>query len=155
MSIRFLLLLSGYLLLSGCQDTSQSESRSLSDILNMNTDRVVRDFDSEQIQRGSDIFHIHCAGCHGENAAGTPDWRTPNSDGRLQPPPLNGTAHAWHHSTAVLTKTILKGGPPEFSSMPAWEGILTEQQVDDIVVWIKSLWPEDIYTTWYHNFEEK
>ena len=155
MSIRFLLLLSGYLLLSGCQDTSQSESRSLSDILNMNADRVVRDFDSEQIQRGSDIFHIHCAGCHGENAAGTPDWRTPNSDGRFPPPPLNGTAHAWHHSTAVLTKTILKGGPPEFSSMPAWEGILTEPQVDDIVVWIKSLWPEDIYTTWYHNFEEK
>ena len=155
MPIRFFLLLCGYLLLSGCQDTSQSESRSLSDILNMNTDRVVRDFDSEQIQRGSGIFHIHCAGCHGENAAGTPDWRTPNPDGRFPPPPLNGTAHAWHHSTAVLTKTILKGGPPEFSSMPAWEGILTEQQVDDIVVWIKSLWPEDIYTTWYHNFEEK
>lgn len=155
MSIRHLWIAGSFLLVVGCDDTTQTGSRSLGDILNLNSIQVTRNFDTTQVQRGSDVFHTHCAGCHGENAVGTPDWRTPTPDGRFPPPPLNGTAHAWHHSTAVLKKTILKGGPPEFSTMPAWEGILTEAQVDDVVVWIKSLWPDEIYTTWYHNFEEK
>jgi len=155
MPVRLLLLLSSFLLVAGCEQAQQPGSRSLSDILNLGSDRVARNFDPAQIKRGEEIFHTHCAGCHGNNAVGTPDWRKPNPDGRFPPPPLNGTAHAWHHSTAVLKKTILKGGPPKISSMPAWEAVLTEQQVDDVVVWIKSLWPDEIYTTWYHNFEEK
>ena len=140
---------------AGCEEANQSETRSLKDILNQNTERVVRNFDPTQIQRGEIIFQANCENCHGKKAAGTTDWRKPGADGRFPPPPLNGTAHAWHHSTAVLKKTILKGGPPEFSSMPAWEDKLTEQQVDDVVVWIKSLWPDEIYATWYHNFEDK
>ena len=39
--------------------------------------------------------------------------------------------------------------------MPAWEGKLTEQQVDDVIVWIKSLWPDEIYDIWVKNFEDK
>lgn len=151
---RYILPLGVVVLLAGCDSTEQSEPRSLSDILNLGGDQVVRQFDPAQTQRGSELFHTHCAGCHGENAVGTPDWRTPTPEGRFPPPPLNGTAHAWHHSTAVLKKTILKGGPPEVSNMPAWESVLTEPQVDDIVEWIKSLWPEDIYATWYNHFEE-
>jgi mono/diheme cytochrome c family protein len=152
---RYLWLSANMFLFAGCDVNQQTEPRSLSDILNLNSGHVERNFDPAQIQRGSDLFHTHCAGCHGENAVGTVDWRTPNPDGRFPPPPLNGTAHDWHHSTAVLKKTILKGGPPEISAMPAWEGILTEQQVDDIVVWIKSLWSDEIYAMWYNNFEDK
>ena len=135
------------IVITGCEEANQSETRSLKDILNQNTERVVRNFDPVQVQRGEIIFQENCENCHGKQAAGTTDWRTPGADGRFPPPPLNGTAHAWHHSTAVLKKTILKGGPPEFSSMPAWEDKLTEQQVDDVVVWIKSLWPDEIYAT--------
>ena len=155
MPIRVLLLMIAAIILAGCEETAQPEFRSLNDILNLNSETVVRDFDATQIKRGESVFQANCENCHGKNAAGTTDWRKPNADGKFPPPPLNGTAHAWHHSTAVLKKTILKGGPPEISTMPAWEGILTEQQVDDVVVWIKSLWPDEIYTTWYRNFEDK
>ncbi len=155
MPIRFLLLICTLLIISGCDENTQSESRSLKDILNRNTGQIARNFDADQIIRGESVFQTNCESCHGKNAEGTTDWRKPNADGKFPPPPLNGTAHAWHHSTAVLKKTILKGGPPEISSMPAWEGILTEQQVDDVVVWIKSLWPDEVYATWYQNFEDK
>ncbi|MCB1948642.1 MAG: cytochrome c [Burkholderiales bacterium] len=155
MSTRILLLIVVGLILAGCDEAGQQETRSLKEILNLNSERVVRNFDPDQIKRGESVFQANCENCHGKNASGTTDWRTPTADGKFPPPPLNGTAHAWHHSTAVLKKTILKGGPPEFSTMPAWENILTEQQVDDVIVWIKSLWPDEIYTTWYHNFEDK
>ncbi|SER66548.1 Cytochrome C oxidase, cbb3-type, subunit III [Nitrosomonas sp. Nm51] len=155
MPIRILFLAVGGFMLAGCDETRQPETRSLKEILSPNSERVVRNFDPDQIQRGESVFQANCENCHGKNAAGTTDWRTPAADGKFPPPPLNGTAHAWHHSTAVLKKTILKGGPPEFSTMPAWEGILTEQEVDDVIVWIKSLWPDEIYTTWHHNFEDQ
>ncbi|SEN36729.1 cytochrome c [Nitrosomonas marina] len=155
MPVRILLMFVGGFLLTACDDSGQQETRSLKEILNLSSERVVRSFDPEQIKRGERVFQANCENCHGKNATGTADWRTPTADGKFPPPPLDGTAHAWHHSTAVLKKTILQGGPPEFSTMPAWEGILTEQQVDDVIVWIKSLWPDEIYTTWYHNFEEK
>lgn len=154
MLTRFVLI-SFLFILAGCEQAEQQEVRSLKDILNLNSERVARNFDPDQITRGETVFQANCENCHGKNAEGTTDWRKPNADGKFPPPPLNGTAHAWHHSTAVLKKTILKGGPPEISSMPAWEGVLTEQQVDDVVVWIKSLWPNEIYATWYQNFEDK
>ncbi len=153
--IRVLLLMISAIIIAGCEETSQPEFRSLNDILNLNSEAITRDFDPAQIKRGEIIFQANCQNCHGKNAEGTTDWRKPNADGKFPPPPLNGTAHAWHHSTAVLKKTILQGGPPEISTMPAWEGILTEQQVDDVVVWIKSLWPDEVYTTWQQNFEDK
>ncbi len=155
MSIRFMWLIGCAIITTGCNETQQPQIRSLNDILNANAKQVERQFNVEQVKRGAYIFQAHCESCHGKNAQGTPDWRTPNADGKFPPPPLDGTAHTWHHSTAVLKNTILKGGPPEVSTMPAWENILTEQQVDDVIVWIKSLWPDKIYATWYQNFEER
>ncbi len=116
---------------------------------------ITQNFDSAQIKRGEAVYLDNCVGCHGPNGAGTPDWRKPNADGKYPPPPLDGSAHAWHHPTDVLKKTILRGTPPEIGSMPAWEGKLTDQQIDDVIVWIKSLWPAEIYDLWYKNFESK
>jgi cytochrome c len=119
------------------------------------TGSLKRNFDQAQIKRGESVYNTHCIGCHGANGAATPEWRKPGADGKYPPPPLDSTAHAWHHSTEVLKKTILKGTPPEIGSMPAWEGKLTEQQVDDVIVWIKSLWSDEIYDVWFKNFEGK
>lgn len=116
---------------------------------------VKRDFDPAQVKRGESVYAANCIGCHGPNGEATPEWRKPNTDGKYPPPPLDSSAHAWHHSTAVLKKTILQGTPPEIGSMPAWEGKLTGQQVDDVIVWIKSLWSDEIYDIWYKNFEDK
>jgi len=116
---------------------------------------VVRNFDPAQIERGRTLFRQNCAGCHGENAQGTTEWRKPLDNGRYPPPPLNGTAHDWHHSTEELKQFILKGGPPGDGRMPGWEGILQDQEIDDILVWIKSLWSDDIYHGWYTRIENR
>lgn len=142
-------------LLPGCGDSLLLGALSGQPSINSKTGWIERNFDQVQIKRGESVYVVHCAGCHGPNGEATPEWRKPGQDGKYPPPPLDGSAHAWHHSTEVLKKTILKGTPPEIGSMPAWEGKLTEQQVDDVIVWIKSLWPDEIYDIWYKNFEDK
>ncbi|MDT8364739.1 MAG: cytochrome c [Nitrosomonas sp.] len=116
---------------------------------------VARNFNSEQITRGQAIFQKNCSGCHGENAEGTADWRKPLDNGRYPPPPLNGTAHAWHHSTEELKHFILNGGPPGEGRMPGLEEILIDQDIDDVLVWIKSLWSDEIYHVWYTRIENR
>ena len=48
---------------------------------------------------GAKIFNNNCLACHGQNASGPKgDWREKLADGSYPPPPLNGSAHTWHHS---------------------------------------------------------
>lgn len=122
---------------------------------NLSPEQVVRNFNPEQIARGQTLFRKNCAACHGQNAEGTPDWRKPLENGRYPPPPLDGTAHAWHHSTEELKRFILSGGPPGEGRMPGWEGILEDREIDDILVWIKSLWPDEVYQGWYTRIENR
>ena len=89
----------------------------------------------------------YCATCHGESAQGTGDWRKTDANGHY-PPPLNGTAHTWHHSTEVLTRTIANGGVPLGGVMPAFEGILDEEQALTVIAYFQSTWPDDIYERW-------
>ncbi len=149
----FLLFCIAGLMLFGCGDSAPLGALSGQHQINSKTGLVVKNLDPIQIKRGESVYVANCVGCHGINGQATPDWRKPGADGKYPPPPLDGTAHAWHHSTEVLKKTILKGTPPEIGSMPAWEGKLTEQQIDDVIVWIKSLWPDEVYDIWYKNFE--
>ncbi|SDX91508.1 Cytochrome C oxidase, cbb3-type, subunit III [Nitrosomonas halophila] len=139
------------------QQTAAPASEALDRILgrSMTQEPVIRDFDPAQVARGQAIFRNNCAGCHGQNAEGTPDWRKPLESGRYPPPPLNGTAHAWHHSTEELKRFILNGGPPGEGRMPGWAGILTDQEIDDVLVWIKSLWPDEVYEGWYTRIENR
>lgn len=142
-------------LILGCGDFVPLAAITGKPVVDGKTGLIVRNLDTVQIQRGEAVYRANCTGCHGPNGEATPDWRKPNPDGKYPPPPLDSSAHAWHHSTEVLKKTILKGTPPEIGSMPTWEGKLTERQVDDVVVWIKSLWSDEIYDLWYKNFEGK
>ncbi|MBY0473623.1 MAG: cytochrome c [Nitrosomonas sp.] len=151
----FLIYGAATMVLSGCGDFSSPDTALGQHQIDPKTGLVIRNVDVAQIMRGEAVYVTNCAGCHGPNGEATPDWRKPNPDGKYPPPPLDSSAHAWHHSTDVLKKTILKGTPPEIGSMPAWEGILTEHQVDDVIAWIKSLWSDEIYDIWYKNFEDK
>ncbi len=115
---------------------------------------AARKLDPEKIKRGATVYRVNCASCHGPNAEATPNWREQGADGRYPPPPLNGSAHDWHHSTATLEKMIREGSPG-IGGMPAWNGKLTNQEIDDVIVWIKSLWPDEIYDIWYQEIENK
>jgi mono/diheme cytochrome c family protein len=118
-------------------------------------DTVMRKLDSEKVQRGKIVYQTNCANCHGQNGESRPDWRKQGPDGKYPPPPLNGSAHTWHHSTDTLTKTIREGSPPEIGNMPGWGDKLTDEEIDDVIVWITSIWPAEVYDIWYKEIERK
>jgi mono/diheme cytochrome c family protein len=110
--------------------------------------KVARTFDPAQIARGKTLYDRHCATCHGPEGKGPPgDWRQRGPDGRYPPPPLDDSAHAWHHPTKILHQAIGQGIPD--TNMPAWGGKLTDAQIADLVVYIKSLWSDEVYAVWY------
>ena len=110
---------------------------------------VTRSFDFAQLTRGGQLFQKNCAVCHGTEAQGTASWQQPDADGKYPPPPLNGTAHAWHHSQDVLRDTIKKGTFRIGGKMPPWEGKLSDAEIDDIITWFQSKWSDEIYTVWH------
>lgn len=116
---------------------------------------IVRKLDSEKVQRGKIVYQTNCANCHGQNGESKPGWRKVGPDGKYPPPPLNGDAHTWHHSTDTLTKTIREGSPPEIGNMPGWGNKLTDEEIDDVIVWITSIWPAEVYGIWYKEIERK
>jgi len=116
---------------------------------------VMRKLDPEKVKRGEIIYHANCATCHGPNGEATPDWRNQSADGKYPPPPINGSAHTWHHSTETLEKMIREGSPPGIGGMPAWDKKLTNQEIGDVIVWITSIWSDEIYNIWYQEIEQK
>ena len=112
----------------------------------------------EQVRRGRIVYEKHCQECHGVEGKGQPgDWRQRKPNGLYPPPPLDDSAHAWHHPTEVLKKAVKQGSPPDMGDMPAWEGRLTEAEIDDVIVYVKSLWSPEVYRHWLeieHRYQE-
>ncbi len=115
----------------------------------------MRKLDPEKVKRGEVIYEVNCATCHGPKGESTPGWRKQGADGRYPPPPLNGSAHTWHHSTETLEKMIREGSPSGMGGMPAWDDKLTNQEINDVTVWITSIWPDELYNIWYQEIEHK
>ena len=108
-----------------------------------------RKLDAAQIARGKTVYEQHCAECHGPQGKGQPgDWRVRDADGKFPPPPLDDSAHAWHHPTRVLLEIVREGSPGGQGNMPAWKDKLSEAQIQDVVVYIKSLWSDPVYRLW-------
>jgi mono/diheme cytochrome c family protein len=112
---------------------------------------IKREVNFLAFSRGLKLYQKNCASCHGKNAEGTPDWRKTESDGMFPPPPLNGTGHTWHHPTKVLVNLIKDGTAKIGGKMPAWKDKLSDQEINDILTWIKAQWPDEIYAAWYTN----
>lgn len=105
-------------------------------------------YTSERVEQGAKVYAQHCASCHGLRAEATPDWQTSDADGRYPPPPLNGTAHTWHHPLPVLRRIVREGGTPLGGLMPAFGDQLGADEVDAVIAWFQSLWPSEIYAAW-------
>lgn len=110
-------------------------------------------YSSEQVQRGERLFQQNCAACHGRNAEATPNWKQTDADGNYPPPPLNGSAHAWHHDLEILRRTIRQGGVPLGGVMPAFEEQLSAAEIDSVIAFFQSRWPDDVYSKWAGRFE--
>ena len=113
---------------------------------------ALRPDDAPLVALGEAVYAENCASCHGANLEGqTPDWRVPGPDGRLPAPPHDETGHTWHHDGDTLFRLTKHGlsellGPDSTyeSAMPAYEGVLTDEEILAVLSFIKSTWPADV-----------
>lgn len=101
------------------------------------------------IAAGERLYQENCASCHGADREGQPNWRTRKADGKLPAPPLDGSAHTWHHPDGQLLAIIAQGvealGPEGYKSdMKGFGDRLSASEIRDILAFIKAQWPADI-----------
>jgi mono/diheme cytochrome c family protein len=111
-------------------------------------------YSETEVGQGAQVFAQNCAQCHGANAEAKPDWRTRGPDGKFPPPPLNGTAHAWHHPLRLLRQTVRLGGAPVGGVMPPFADKLSAEEIDAAIAFFQSHWPDEIYTSWQSRSPE-
>lgn len=99
------------------------------------------------LSRGEAIYAEACASCHGADLEGQPDWRSPGPDGRLPAPPHDETGHTWHHPDRILLDITMRGtaavvGGGYESNMPGFGDAYIEEELRNVLEWIKTQWPE-------------
>ena len=92
-----------------------------------------------EAQQGKTLYDEKCASCHGGDSGGE------ISD---SPPPHNANGHTWHHADCLLADITLRGAAawgadPSTSAMPAFRDELTEEDVESILVYIKTWWTDE------------
>ena len=101
---------------------------------------------------GRMLYADHCAVCHGVDLEGAPDWQRTGPDGLFPAPPHDETGHTWHHGDGMLFDYVARGGQAVLddlgvsftSGMPGFGDILSAEEIDAILAFIRSTWPEDI-----------
>ena len=106
--------------------------------------------DPYALMEGQGIYNAESAACHGAKLEGQANWQTRRPDGRLPAPPHDITGHTWHPPRQQLAAIVKFGlvpphAPPGYASdMPAFAGKLTDAQIDNVLAWIESQWPQEI-----------
>ncbi|ALP52306.1 hypothetical protein Tel_03635 [Candidatus Tenderia electrophaga] len=136
------------LALTACDSSPQDPASALE---TLSGPAVERSHDPELVVLGESVYREHCAQCHGDRGQGDPNWRQRDAEGMFPPPPLNGTGHAWHHSKQWLKQMILNGSAPGKGKMPGWRGQLSDREIDAVIEWFQSRWPNPVYAAWYQN----
>jgi len=96
-----------------------------------------------QEQRGQAAYEANCAGCHGG----------PDGGGMMDYPPRhNANGHTWHHADCELAQVIRDGAspmtemmrsmmaPPDAPRMPAFGDRLSDEEIEAVLAYIKTLW---------------
>nr|WP_143705476.1 cytochrome c [Pollutimonas subterranea] len=103
------------------------------------------------VMQGKAIYTNNCAACHGESLQGQPNWRERMPNGKLPAPPHDKTGHTWHHPDAMLVDMVRNGLVPGktapagyVSDMPAYGGILSDDEIIAVLTYIKSTWPPKV-----------
>jgi len=105
-------------------------------------------YSEQQVAQGEPLYQFYCSSCHGPEAGATPNWREADEEGNYPPPPLNGTAHAWHHPLSILRKTVQDGGIPLGGQMPPFKEVLSIEEIDAILAWVQNHWSDEVYQRW-------
>ena len=108
---------------------------------------------NRNLENGYRNYQEYCASCHGVNLEGQANWRSRNEDGTLPAPPHDETGHTWHHETEMLFEYTKLGGQVTLeavgvknftSGMPAFGDVLTDEQIWEVLSFIRSTWPQHI-----------
>jgi mono/diheme cytochrome c family protein len=102
-----------------------------------------------QVALGAALFSSNCAACHGDEAEGSAgDWKQRLDDGSFPPPPLNGSAHAWHHPISMLLQVINEGGASFGGMMPGFSDTLEDDDKLAVIAYFQSYWTDEVYYRW-------
>ena len=139
-------------LLGACDESARQSTQSTSLANPAATAAVAEDqrwYSQAQVETGTVIFSDNCAICHGVQAQGlTENWRQRLPDGNFPAPPLNGSAHAWHHPLSQLLQTVTAGGVPYGGQMPPFGEALSDDDKLAAIAYFQSFWDEEIYLGW-------
>jgi mono/diheme cytochrome c family protein len=95
---------------------------------------------AEDVQRGHDVYFRNCVACHGDALDGRGHYAHGFAP---QPLPFTGSGTIAQLTESFVFWRIAKGGPglpaegtPWNSAMPAWEALLTEDEIWSVIVFL-------------------
>ncbi len=109
--------------------------------------------EGRDLAQGETLYLEQCAACHGASLEGQANWQTQQADGTMPAPPHDATGHTWHHSDAFLFAYTKDGGARTLSrlgvegvksAMPAFGGILSDEDIADVLGYMRSTWPRQV-----------
>ena len=101
------------------------------------------------VAEGEAVYLAHCASCHGTQLRGQPNWQEALPDGGYPAPPHDGSGHTWRHSDRQLFEATKFGdrfsaAPGSVSHMPAFENVLSNDEIWAALAFVKSRWPAEL-----------
>ncbi len=100
------------------------------------------------VARGKLIFDEFCSVCHGARREGELASGATVPEGQKPAPPLNGSAHSYHHADGELFGVVKHGpGLSDVSRrprMPVFDRLLPDDDIWAAIAYIKSVWPKRI-----------
>lgn len=138
--------------LSSCQksDEAKNAAKQLTPIESPKQVKIDQMFTVEGITRGASVYQEHCAECHGPQAQGHPSWSDQDIGTFVVAPPLDGTNEIWKKTKQQLVEVINNGVIKDAKPvMPGWKDRLSDQQVEDAIMWFQALWPSERFDTWF------
>jgi mono/diheme cytochrome c family protein len=94
---------------------------------------VLADVATGNAEKGEKVYRTHCLNCHGSRGKGD----GPVAD-QLTPRPADLTSETVQQKSEKDLLTIVREGRPG-TSMPAWKGQLSNQQMLDVLAYLRGL----------------
>ena len=96
--------------------------------------------------RGSHLYVMQCAKCHGRRLEGQALWQLRDEYRYRRAPALDFTGRSWRRSDDELFRIVKSGRVPETPSdvkshMPAFQDRLEEGELLAVVAYVKASWP--------------